>query len=223
MTVGSGSWPEDEAEAARLRAAEREGVPLLLVRSGEGEHRILPLPDRRGRVTVGRAGENDLVLGWDPAVSRAHAVVERVAGVWTVLDDGLSRNGTFVNDERVRGQRRLVHAEAVRVGSTTVVYWAPGAAPGDRTQAELAGPPPPRLTAAQLEVLRALCRPSLGPGLGAPAGNGRIAAELSLSESAVKAHLRVLYRRFGIADIPQPEKRLRLVALAVEAGLVRGS
>ena len=36
-------------------------------------------------------------------MSRVHALLQRVAGAWTILDDGLSRNGTFVNGERVVG------------------------------------------------------------------------------------------------------------------------
>ena len=218
--IQRGPWPVDEVEVDQLRAAERERVPLLLGRSGDGEQRILRLIPAPGRVTIGRATTNDVAIDWDPAISRAHAVVELVGGVWVVLDAGLSRNGTYVNGERVRGQRPLRHSDAVRVGNTLLVFWCPTSRPGEATVSDLASLPAPRLTPAQLAVLRALCRPSLGPTLVSPAGNERIAAELSLTRSAVKAHLRVLYQKFGIGGLPQAEKRTRLVALAVEAGLV---
>jgi hypothetical protein len=218
--IQRGPWPADELEVASLRAAERERIPLLLCRTGDGTQRILRLLPDPGRVTVGRAPINDVSLDWDPAVSRAHAVVELVGGVWAVLDAGLSRNGTFVNGERVQGQRPLRHSDAVRVGNTLLVFWCPTSRPGETTVSDVARLPAPHLTPAQLAVLRALCRPSLGPALTPPAGNERIAAELSLTASAVKAHLRILYQKFGIAGLPQAEKRIRLVALAVEAGLV---
>ena len=48
-----------------------------------------------------------MTLGWDTEVSRLHAQVEPVGSDWIVVDDGLSRNGTYVNGERVNGRRRL--------------------------------------------------------------------------------------------------------------------
>jgi pSer/pThr/pTyr-binding forkhead associated (FHA) protein len=48
-----------------------------------------------------------VVLDGDPCVSRVHATLERVAGVWTIDDNGLSRNGTFVNGRRVSGRLQL--------------------------------------------------------------------------------------------------------------------
>ena len=70
-------------------------------------------------------------------------------------------------------------------------------------------------------VLIALCRPFAGGDPWArPATNKDIAAELFLSVAAVKTHLRALFGRFGIEDLGQNEKRLRLAELAFQAGLV---
>jgi hypothetical protein len=70
-------------------------------------------------------------------------------------------------------------------------------------------------------VLIALCRPFAGGDPWArPATNKDIAAELYLSVPAVKTHLRALFGRFGIEDLGQNEKRLRLAELALQAGLV---
>ena len=52
---------------------------------------------------MGREPGNDVQLGWDPEASRVHALLERVGGRWTVTDDQLSRNGTYVNGTRIRG------------------------------------------------------------------------------------------------------------------------
>lgn len=41
-------------------------------------------------VTIGRAMTADIRLLDDPLVSRVHSTLERVAGAWTVADEGLS-------------------------------------------------------------------------------------------------------------------------------------
>ena len=59
-------------------------------------------------MTVGRSPTAGIALAWDAQVSRSHTSVECIDGVWTVLDDGRSTNGTFVNEERVPGGARCV-------------------------------------------------------------------------------------------------------------------
>jgi hypothetical protein len=39
-----------------------------------------------------------------------------------------------------------------------------------------------------------------------------------LSVDAVKAHLRILFDRFGVGDLPQNEKRSRLVSIVISSG-----
>lgn len=76
-----------------------------------------------------------------------------------------------------------------------------------------------RLTDAQLAILAALCRPIVaGNGYATPATNQEIADAVFLGVDAVKGHLRTLYRKFGIEDLPQNQKRARLVELAIEGG-----
>ena len=58
------------------------------------------LPADGAEVVIGRNPDQGIELSWDPQVSRVHAVLERIGGVWTVEDDGLSRNGTSVNGVR---------------------------------------------------------------------------------------------------------------------------
>ena len=48
----------------------------------------------------------------------------------------------------------------------------------------------------------------------APATNEAIAGEVFLSVDAVKWHLRLLFRKFEIEDLPQNQKRARLVRLS---------
>jgi predicted ArsR family transcriptional regulator len=71
----------------------------------------------------------------------------------------------------------------------------------------------------QRSVLRELCRPLNGSGtLAAPATNQEIADQLYLSVPAVKLHLRVLFEKFEVADLPQNKKRLALAQRALAAG-----
>jgi FHA domain len=48
------------------------------------------------RLTVGRAAASDVCLDFDPEVSNLHAELERIGEHWVLVDDGLSKNGTFV-------------------------------------------------------------------------------------------------------------------------------
>ena len=83
--------------------AERRGRPFLLYRDGGGHQHVVVLDDEGDELTVGRRPSNRIGLGWDVNVSRVHAVIERVGDAWTVADDGLSRNGSFVNGDRLGG------------------------------------------------------------------------------------------------------------------------
>lgn len=200
-------------------AADRAGAPYLAYRDGDGEQRIVKLDAGHAPFTIGRNPESELPLGWDAEVSSAHAQLEPVGGEWALLDDGLSRNGSFVNGERVHGRRRLRDGDAIQAGATVIVYRAP-AEQIEETVPARAGDGP-LVTDAQRRVLVALCRPFRDPGRFAkPATNREIAAELHLSVEAVKTHLRALFERFGVEHLPQNQKRLRLVELALETGVV---
>jgi hypothetical protein len=158
-------------------------------------------------------------LDFDPEVSRIHAELVSVGGGWTVLDDGLSRNGTFVNGERVVGRRRLADGDALRFGATVVLFRAPGEQSEETAIAT--GPRRPiELSEAQRRVLVALCRPFAAGDVPTPATNREIADELYLSVDAVKAQLRALFDKFDLGELPQNRKRARLAELALEAGLV---
>jgi pSer/pThr/pTyr-binding forkhead associated (FHA) protein len=74
-------------------------------------------------VTIGRGGQNDLVLSGDGFASAEHARVEqRADGAW--VEDHGSTNGTFVNGEKVEGRRRLARGDVVRIGETDLRFEA---------------------------------------------------------------------------------------------------
>jgi pSer/pThr/pTyr-binding forkhead associated (FHA) protein len=196
---------------ARLEA-ERRGIPFLVLRDAGQRQRIFELTADRSPLTIGRQPASDVALVWDDEVSRTHADVECIGDVWTLVDDGRSRNGSFVNGERVVGRRPLRHGEIVVIGRTRLTYVAPLT---DGDQSTAVGPrATPSLSAAQRRVLVALCRPFAGTRFATPPSNREIAAELCVSIETVKFHLRALFDAFGLAGVPQHRKRAALAPRA---------
>jgi hypothetical protein len=210
------------ADLRERLAAERRGEPVLVFRDDEGVQRIVGLATGPAPTTLGRSTECDVCLEWDPEVSRWHAEVAQVGDQWVVIDDGLSSNGTFVGGERLAGRHRLVDGDVMRLGSATIVFRQPSRGNARTTRVSSQPVTAVPITPAQRRVLLALCRPFKGGAHDAtPATNPQIAAELFLTVAAVKTHLRSLFRAFGIDDLPQQEKRRRLVALAFQTSAVR--
>ena len=194
-------------------------VAFLVYRDGENHQRTFPLGPVE-RVRIGRGAGAELRLAWDGEVSRIHAELERLGDGWALIDDGLSANGTFVNGERLRGRRRLAGGEEVRVGNSRLVYRSMSEEDSSTVIPALAGPPI-ELSRMQREVLVALCRPYREPPTqGVPATNQRIAQETNVTVAAVKSHLRALFTKFAIGQLPQNQKRARLAMLAFERELV---
>jgi len=106
------------ASAAGLRhgGTRRRSTRLVVQRSPsleEGDEFQL----NSAPVTVGRGGQNDLVLSGDDFASARHARIEvRGDGVW--VQDLESTNGTYVNGARVMGAQRLDPGDVLRVGET---------------------------------------------------------------------------------------------------------
>ena len=212
------------ASPAELRdrlMAERRGDPFVVWRNGEGRQALFALHPGLQRVTIGRGPSNDVALGWDTEVSRLHAELARLGGEWTVTDDGLSRNGTWVNGQRIVARTRLRDGDVVQVGQTLIAIRVPDPEDSRPTVAAGGRPAAPELTPAQRRVLEALVRPYAESEFATPATNQQIAEELFLSVDAVKAHLRALFGAFGIEDLPQNQKRSYLAMRARQLGIVR--
>ena len=199
-------------------AAERSGVPFLVIRDAKGREHIRMLDDTQAPLTIGRVPETDVSLEWDGEVSRLHAQLEPIGSEWAIIDDGLSTNGTFLNGRRIAGRQRLVDGDALRLGRSYLTFRHPAQERAVSTVRAGELPVVDALSATRHRILVALCRQH--EGLVAPATDQQIAAEVSLGVDAVKAHLRVLCRRFDLDDVPQNEKRARLAELALELGIV---
>jgi hypothetical protein len=154
-------------------------------------------------------------------VSRKHALLEPVGEDWTLVDDNLSKNGSFVNGTQIRGRHRLSDRDRLCFGVTYVTYRESTRAEGSESTARppgAVGQIP--LTEIERKLLIALCRPIMESTSTTPATNPQIAAEVHLSVDAVKAHMRDLFVRFGLGELPQNEKRNRLVVAVLASGLL---
>jgi pSer/pThr/pTyr-binding forkhead associated (FHA) protein len=200
--------------------AERAGRPFLVFRDGAEGQVILPV-EANAELWVGRGGSADVRLEWDEEVSALHAQIEVVRDECTLVDDGLSRNGSFVNEERVHGRRHLRDGDSLRFGQTIVTYRRPGEDAPEATAVASEMPAAATVSPAQRKVLVALCRPYKdGDSFATPATNQQIGEELHLSVDAVKTHMRALFEKLGVGDIPQNQKRVALVERALQSGIV---
>jgi FHA domain/Bacterial regulatory proteins, luxR family len=202
--------------------AEREGRPFLVFRDGADAQRIVAIEAGEGEIWVGRSESADVRLDWDEEVSALHAQIAVVRGECALVDDGLSRNGSYVDEERVHGRRLLRDGDALRFGRTTVVFRRPGDSVPDPTAVAAEDAGAASVSPAQRKVLLALCRPYKdGGSFATPATNQEIGAELHLSVDAVKTHMRALFEKLGVGDLPQNQKRVALVERALQAGVVK--
>jgi hypothetical protein len=104
------------ARGGRGRGAPK-GVPTFVV--------IEP-KQHRGRtytlssvLAIGRLEDNDIVITDDSFISSHHARIEvRPEGTWVV--DLNSTNGSFVNGQRLTGERSVRKGDRIQVGSTVL-------------------------------------------------------------------------------------------------------
>ena len=203
-------------------AAERRGTPFLVYRDADDQQVIVDLVPTGERITIGRRPSNDVVLDWDSEISRVHAALERIGDDWTVVDDGLSHNGTYLNGERRdrapaaarrrRARRRRRRDRLPRAGRRVGLA---------RRRSPRMGPHVGELlTPAQRRVLIALCRPFKDSTYATPATNQQIADELVVSVDAVKSTLRALFEVFGVDALPQNQKRASLALQALRTGVI---
>ncbi len=213
-----------QTSAAELKAqieAERGGRPFLVLRDGEGEQRIVVIEENTAELWIGRGEAAGLRIDWDDEVSALHAQIEVVAGECTLLDDGLSRNGSFVGSERVHGRKHLRDGDTLRFGRTTVLFRRPGESAPEATVVASEVPAAATISPGQRRVLLALCRPFKdGAAFATPPTNQAIAEELHLSVDAVKTHMRALFEKLELEDLPQNRKRVALIERAMQSGVV---
>lgn len=173
------------------------------------------------RATLGKSSTNTVPLAHDETVSRLHAVLENLGFAWSIRDLG-SRNGTYLNGERITAERVLRSGDEVRVGKSRLLFWEvrhDGDGPEEETISAQPLDLPPRLTPREVDVLLVLCRPLVSDApFPEPVSVRGIASELFVSEAAVKQHLQNLYEKFGVPA--QGDRRVRLANEALRRGAV---
>jgi FHA domain len=172
---------------------------------------------RQDVTTIGRGKSVDVHLD-HPSVSKLHAEIVRRGPYAYVSDLGLSRHGTRVNG-KVVAQRLLENGDVVSFGSQRCRIGglqSEGALPETEPRRSAT----PELTRREVDVVAALCKPALyDDAFVAPATARDIAADLVVTEAAVKQHLLRLYQKLKIAE--GPNRRVRLANEVVARGLVR--
>lgn len=115
---------------------------------------------------MGKGPRNDIVIT-DPAVSAAHAVIIAKADEYTIKDLG-SRNGTFVNGERLIETRTLRHGDVIGLGLSKLTFRLnshseTGIIQSPEITAAIQRPGPPPLT--QESLANAIVSAGLIPGV----------------------------------------------------------
>ena len=221
MESSSATTPTPEEQKAR-RAAELRGAPFLVYRDDKGRQKIVELDETTRTLAVGRRFEADIALPWDREVSRLHAQFEFRAGEWTVDDDGWSQNGTFVNEIRLDGQRRLQDGDIIRCGKTNIAFVNTRNMSVEMTLVPGELSATPRFSQQQQQILRELCSPLLGDGEGvSPLADDEIAERLGTDQKTVTTELEHLASTFGLSEMPFFERRAEIAMLALRSGLVK--
>ena len=110
----------EEGEPSTLAAVAGEDACLVMRSGGGRAGEAYPL--RGESVSIGRHPDAAIFLD-DVTVSRNHALVERSADGWVIVDEG-SLNGTYVN--RRRGDRvALADGDEIQIGKYKLTFIVP--------------------------------------------------------------------------------------------------
>lgn len=88
----------------------------ILLRDGSVIERDLSSSENR----IGKGPQNNIILA-DASVSSVHAVISYTDDSFVLSDMG-SRNGTYVNDERIVAPRKLQHGDLIKMGHCTITF-----------------------------------------------------------------------------------------------------
>ena len=117
----SGSSARSAGGVAGKRGGRGRGAP-----KGVPTFVVIEPKQHRGRtytlssvLAIGRLEDNDIVITDDSFISSHHARIEvRPEGTWVV--DLNSTNGSFVNGQRLTGERSVRKGDRIQVGSTVL-------------------------------------------------------------------------------------------------------
>jgi hypothetical protein len=116
----SGPLPVQAGDATGVHQRTSDSGAMLVVESAPG-HTPGSRYDISGGATIGR-GDVEIVLE-DTFASSRHARVDRQGGA-VVLEDLGSTNGTFLNEELLRGPQPLHVGDRIRIGDSVFTFQA---------------------------------------------------------------------------------------------------
>jgi class 3 adenylate cyclase len=227
--AGTGQVTRVDQILSERIAAERTGRPHLVCHEPTGGQRTFLLDDAApAEMTIGRRPDNAIALVWDSQVSREHAELRREGERWILVDDGTSRNGSFINGRRVTGRHPLSDGDVLRFGDTVMLYRAPResarrrpahAQPDGATVLGDSGLEPADLSSTERSVLRELRRSWSQPGECAAAPtDAEIAQRVSRSPEEVKEAIASLELKFSVEGLSESERRKPLAVRSPRTG-----
>ena len=119
-------WSEVRTPVAATPGTGKGRARKKSVPKGSSVFVVIEPKQHRGRtytlsnaLSIGRLDDNDIIIDDDTFISSHHARIEvRPEGVWVV--DLKSTNGSFVNGQRLTGERSVRKGDRIQVGSTVL-------------------------------------------------------------------------------------------------------
>jgi pSer/pThr/pTyr-binding forkhead associated (FHA) protein len=119
-------WSEVRTPVAASPGTGKGRTKKKSVPKGSSVFVVIEPKQHRGRtytlsnaLSIGRLDDNDIIIDDDTFISSHHARIEvRPEGVWVV--DLKSTNGSFVNGQRLSGERSVRKGDRIQVGSTVL-------------------------------------------------------------------------------------------------------
>jgi len=107
----------NEPKTARPIAESKRKNGILISHASGNSQRFSP-----PQITIGRHPSCDFVLN-DKSISLRHARISYKDGKWW-LTDLKSKNGSYLNSERINDRRLLAENDQIKLGSESfVIYW----------------------------------------------------------------------------------------------------
>jgi adenylate cyclase len=121
----------------------------ILVFSEDRPETVIELPDI---LSIGRSSANDLVVNHQRA-SRKHSEIRHVGqSVYKIVDIG-SRNGTWVNGQRITSPRTLEDGDQIQIGGTILHFIQPASQGEDLSDASQSTRTMPTMMAMRRETV----------------------------------------------------------------------
>jgi pSer/pThr/pTyr-binding forkhead associated (FHA) protein len=214
--TSGGSHPTAPYTTAEFRmedAARVAGNAYVRYRDDKTFHAVA-LDPGSSVVYIGRDRDCAIRIENDTRVSRRHARLIFGAGRWSI-QDGPSRNGTFLADERTVGEQLLADGALITVGRTLLSFHMPLPTVAT-TIAEMPSMRRLHPTATQRKVLVELARPAYErPGeIPVVPTNAAIAKRLGYADATIRDAVSDLYRQAGLTR-GASDQRSELVRLAI--------